>query len=121
MYNPRGLRLGNKVLRQRLKGPPLAAYYPRKVPGASDLNKIFGHQLYAWDEEAESHLEHLEGYALLARLRLLLWENADRHGHGQTQGERQGTAEEKDATKCRYGNVLHLLCLFGWHMLTPDL
>jgi small subunit ribosomal protein S33 len=61
VYNPKNLRLGNKVLRQRLKGVPLASYYPRKTPGVWDLNKLFGHHLYAWDEDVESHLEHLEG------------------------------------------------------------
>ncbi|KAF2095036.1 hypothetical protein NA57DRAFT_14750, partial [Rhizodiscina lignyota] len=30
-FNPEGLRLGNKVLRQRLRGPSMAAYYPRRI------------------------------------------------------------------------------------------
>lgn len=30
-FNPQGLRLGNKVLRQRLRGPSVAAYYPRRI------------------------------------------------------------------------------------------
>ncbi|KAL4860313.1 hypothetical protein BDV12DRAFT_181782 [Aspergillus spectabilis] len=36
-YNPEGLRLGNKVLRQRLRGPTLAAWYPRKTVSFRDL------------------------------------------------------------------------------------
>ncbi|CAF9913575.1 MAG: hypothetical protein GOMPHAMPRED_007968 [Gomphillus americanus] len=33
IFNPERLRLGNKILRQRLKGPSIAAYYPpRPVP-----------------------------------------------------------------------------------------
>ncbi|KAG9243360.1 mitochondrial ribosomal subunit S27-domain-containing protein [Calycina marina] len=40
-FNPEGLRLGNKVLRQRLKGPVLAAYYPRKISTLKDLRKAY--------------------------------------------------------------------------------
>ncbi|ERF76614.1 hypothetical protein EPUS_04434 [Endocarpon pusillum Z07020] len=40
-YNPDRLRTGNKVLRQRLRGPTLAAYYPRKTATLEDLKKVF--------------------------------------------------------------------------------
>merc|ERR1712093_264387 len=40
-FNPEALRLGNKVLRRRLKGPALAAYYPRKVATIKDLQKLY--------------------------------------------------------------------------------
>lgn len=33
--------MGNKVLRQRLKGPALAAYYPRKMSTLKDLRKAY--------------------------------------------------------------------------------
>ncbi|SZF05006.1 unnamed protein product [Blumeria hordei] len=57
-YNPDGLRLGNKVLRQRLKGPSVMAYYPRKVATLQDMNRCFPE----WEtpnEEEEERLEHL--------------------------------------------------------------
>lgn len=40
-FNPDRKRLGNKVLRQRLKGPVLAAYYPRKTVSFKDLQSIY--------------------------------------------------------------------------------
>ncbi|KAJ9642838.1 hypothetical protein H2201_005405 [Coniosporium apollinis] len=40
-FNPERLRLGNKVLRQRLRGPTLAAYYPRKVATLKDLQNLY--------------------------------------------------------------------------------
>ncbi|KAH8593216.1 mitochondrial ribosomal subunit S27-domain-containing protein [Bisporella sp. PMI_857] len=40
-FNPEGLRLGNKILRQRLKGPVIAEYYPRKMSTLKDLRKAF--------------------------------------------------------------------------------
>lgn len=55
-FNPERLRLGNKILRQRLKGPALAAYYPR-VPATitdmmKDMKKIEpGFETYTYDEE----------------------------------------------------------------------
>ncbi|CAK7197716.1 hypothetical protein SEUCBS139899_000364 [Sporothrix eucalyptigena] len=60
-YNPEGLRLGNKVLRQRLRGPALASYYPRKVVTIRDLQREFGPDLIAFDEEDEDRLESLAG------------------------------------------------------------
>ncbi|KAL2802900.1 mitochondrial ribosomal subunit S27-domain-containing protein [Aspergillus granulosus] len=36
-FNPDRLRLGNKVLRQRLRGPTLAAWYPKKTVSFRDL------------------------------------------------------------------------------------
>lgn len=61
VYNPEGLRIGTNILRQRLRGPAMAAYYPRKMPGLTDLNKIFGKHLYTWDEEVEGYFERLHG------------------------------------------------------------
>ncbi|KAI1002082.1 hypothetical protein K3495_g6124 [Podosphaera aphanis] len=57
-YNPEGLRLGNKVLRQRLRGPAVLAYYPRKVATLQDMNKCFPH-LETPNEEEEERLERL--------------------------------------------------------------
>lgn len=40
-FNPEGLRLGNKVLRQRLRGPALASWYPRKTVSFRDMQDTF--------------------------------------------------------------------------------
>ena len=60
-YNPEGVRMGNKVLRQRLRGPALASYYPRKAATIRDLQREFGPDLLAFDEWDEDRLEGLAG------------------------------------------------------------
>ncbi|KAK3397270.1 mitochondrial ribosomal subunit S27-domain-containing protein [Sordaria brevicollis] len=65
-FNPEGIRTGNKILRQRLKGPSLVAYYPRKNVGIRELQKEFAPLgLEVDDEVDEDRLEHLA--ALRAR------------------------------------------------------
>lgn len=61
-YNPLRLRTGNRVLRQRLRGPSIASYYPRRVATIKDLQKAyksFDEELETWDEYEEDRLEHL--------------------------------------------------------------
>ncbi len=53
--------MGNKILRQRLRGPALAAYYPRKVATWRDLKKEFGPHLVVWDEDDDEHMENIAG------------------------------------------------------------
>ncbi|KFZ04882.1 hypothetical protein V501_08888 [Pseudogymnoascus sp. VKM F-4519 (FW-2642)] len=55
-FNPEGVRTGNKILRQRLKGPALAAYYPRRVVTLNDLRKAYP-ELKTWNEKEEERLE----------------------------------------------------------------
>ncbi|RMD44461.1 hypothetical protein DV735_g748, partial [Chaetothyriales sp. CBS 134920] len=51
-FNPSQSRLGTKVLRQRLRGRTLAAYYPRRSATVGDLLKEFKRfGLEGWDEE----------------------------------------------------------------------
>ncbi|RQM04747.1 hypothetical protein DH86_00004056 [Scytalidium sp. 3C] len=59
VFNPEGLRTGNKILRQRLKGPILAAYYPRKVATFKDLQRKFP-DLDMYNEEEEERLEKIK-------------------------------------------------------------
>lgn len=60
-FNPEGQRLGNKILRQRLKGPILAAYYPRKSVTISDLQKdLQRYDLETIDEDEEDRLEDIQ-------------------------------------------------------------
>ena len=54
--------MGNKILRQRLRGPALAAYYPRKMVDLKDLTKEFGPALEFVDEDEEDRQESLALY-----------------------------------------------------------
>ncbi|KAA8625848.1 mitochondrial 37S ribosomal protein RSM27 [Pyrenophora tritici-repentis] len=57
-YNPERLRLGSRILHQRLKGPAVASYYPPRIGTISQLRKLYPeHQIL--DEEEEDWLEHL--------------------------------------------------------------
>ncbi|ROT43526.1 putative mitochondral 37S ribosomal protein S27 [Sodiomyces alkalinus F11] len=58
-YNPDGIRMGNKILRQRLRGPALAAYYPPKTATLQDVLNEFGPELTTFDEKEEDRLEHI--------------------------------------------------------------
>ncbi|KAI9903279.1 hypothetical protein N3K66_002631 [Trichothecium roseum] len=60
VYNPEGTRQGTKVLRQRLKGPALASYYPRKLATIKDVKKEFGPHLHTWDDAEEDRFEYIE-------------------------------------------------------------
>jgi len=61
-FNPEGVRMGNKILRQRLKGPAVAAYYPRKMATIKDVKREFGPVLATWDEGEEDRFEYIEEY-----------------------------------------------------------
>lgn len=61
-FNPTGIRAGNSVLRQRLRGPSVAAYYPRRMPTVADLNKAYKHwgeDFETWDDDEEDRLDSL--------------------------------------------------------------
>ncbi|OAQ80132.1 mitochondrial ribosomal subunit s27 domain-containing protein [Purpureocillium lilacinum] len=76
-FNPEGARMGNKVLRQRLKGPAVAAYYPRKTATIKDVKREFGPILATWDDAEEDRFEYIEEYA---------------------EAEREECAQEEDGT-----------------------
>jgi small subunit ribosomal protein S33 len=57
-FNPSRLRLGNKVLRQRLRGPVLAAYYPRKSATVTDM--LAGFKRFDLEGSDEDELDRLE-------------------------------------------------------------
>merc|ERR1712000_617893 len=51
-FNPNQQRLGNKILRARLRGPALAAYYPRRSTTVEDmLNRFKKFGLEGYNEE----------------------------------------------------------------------
>ncbi|TGJ83849.1 hypothetical protein E0Z10_g4918 [Xylaria hypoxylon] len=70
-YNPEGIRMGNKILRQRLRGPSLAKYYPPKGPTVNTLEKEFRSMgLEILNEEEEDRQEHLAGQVAYMLLRI---------------------------------------------------
>ncbi|KAK7948655.1 mitochondrial 37S ribosomal protein mS33 [Apiospora aurea] len=67
-YNPDGIRMGNKILRQRLRGPSLAKYYPPRGPSLNELLKDFKHlELEGVNEEFEDWQEHIAGFRASTR------------------------------------------------------
>lgn len=65
-YNPDGIRMGNKILRQRLRGPSLVKYYPPRGPDLNLMAKDFKkYGLEVIDEEEEDRQEHLAGQVSL--------------------------------------------------------
>ncbi|KAK2825688.1 hypothetical protein FQN49_007465 [Arthroderma sp. PD_2] len=65
-FNPQNLRLGNKILRQRLRGAALAAYYPRKSVTFRDLEDAYRPMgLETFDPEKLFHEEMSQMYDLL--------------------------------------------------------
>ncbi|KAI4119833.1 MAG: hypothetical protein LQ345_000300 [Seirophora villosa] len=60
-FNPGRTRTGNKVLRERLKGPSIAAYYPRRVATFKDLKNLYP-DLETWDDDEEDRLENIGLY-----------------------------------------------------------
>lgn len=58
VFNPTAERTGNKVLRQRLKGPSFSAYYPRRVVTFKDLQRVYP-QWEMYDEAEEDRTEHV--------------------------------------------------------------
>jgi hypothetical protein len=54
--------MGNKILRQRLRGPSLQKYYPPRGPTINTLEKEFKSMgLETLNEEEEDRQEHLAG------------------------------------------------------------
>ncbi|KXX81197.1 hypothetical protein MMYC01_201393 [Madurella mycetomatis] len=62
-FNPEGIRTGNKILRQKLKGPALASYYPRKLMTFRDFQKEF--EPLGLEIENGRELDRLEHIAAL--------------------------------------------------------
>ncbi|KAI1179900.1 mitochondrial ribosomal subunit S27-domain-containing protein [Nemania sp. FL0916] len=61
-YNPDRLRMGNKILRQRLRGPSLVKYYPPPGPGIREVERAFKDlELETWWEEEDDRLDYIEG------------------------------------------------------------
>ncbi|KIW09255.1 uncharacterized protein PV09_00178 [Verruconis gallopava] len=85
-FNPDRLRLGNKVLRQRLKGHILSKYYPPKVDVIQNLRKDYPDCLVP-DEREELRLEAVEA----------------KRARGKGAPKKRTAAESKKLTKRKPG------------------
>jgi len=59
VFNPTRARQGGKILRQRLRGPSMAAYYPRRVGTFRELMQRYP-QFESYDEDEEDRLENVQ-------------------------------------------------------------
>jgi small subunit ribosomal protein S33 len=57
-YNPDRVRLGSRILHQRLKGPAVASYYPPRIGTIPQLRALYP-QNEILDDKEEDWLEHL--------------------------------------------------------------
>lgn len=51
--------MGNKILRQRLRGPALASYYPRRTWTLREMQDLYGPELEIPNDDEEDRLEHI--------------------------------------------------------------
>ncbi|KAF2205588.1 hypothetical protein GQ43DRAFT_453044 [Delitschia confertaspora ATCC 74209] len=58
-YNPERLRLGTKILHQRLKGPSIASYYPPRIGTIKQLRRLYPEYDIS-DEKEDEWIEHLQ-------------------------------------------------------------
>lgn len=95
-FNPNGIRTGNKILRQRLRGPALAAYYPGRLPGIRDLQAAFAPlNLQCYDEKEDDRLQHIAGFVFALALGRSAWARPDQ---SQIESPWKGSAEEAEGT-----------------------
>ncbi|MCJ1272000.1 mitochondral 37S ribosomal protein S27 [Lobaria immixta] len=92
-YNPERIRTGNKILRERLKGPSIAEYYPRRAPTVRDLKKLFP-DLDTWDDDEEDRLEALTLFGFLKRKRSAK-EEEDQGRFEAIQGQEKGSGRNR--------------------------
>ena len=59
VFNPQNLRLGNKILRQRLKGSALASYYPPRFRVIQEMRRAYP-DWEVFDEQEIERVEKLE-------------------------------------------------------------
>ncbi|KAF2265464.1 hypothetical protein CC78DRAFT_185110 [Lojkania enalia] len=58
-YNPERLRMGTRILRERLKGTAVAEYYPPRIGTIKQLRSLYP-QYEIEDEKEEEWLEHMQ-------------------------------------------------------------
>jgi len=58
-FNPDRLRLGTKILHQRLRGSAVASYYPRRIGTTQDLRRLYP-DFDVVDEQEDDWLEKMK-------------------------------------------------------------
>ncbi|KAF2181858.1 cora-domain-containing protein [Zopfia rhizophila CBS 207.26] len=58
-FNPNRLRLGTKILHERLKGPSVASYYPPRIGTVKQLRRLYP-EYEIWDDKEQDWLEHMQ-------------------------------------------------------------
>lgn len=105
-YNPEGIRTGNKILRQRLKGPSLAAYYPKKMLKFRDFQEEFGQlELLIEDDSEIARLEHVAACVFVFNTPPYMSQPSD---NLQSQSSRERSTQEE----VRATGYVHIL--FGY-------
>ncbi|RPB02596.1 hypothetical protein L873DRAFT_1732889 [Choiromyces venosus 120613-1] len=88
-YNPQNLRTGNRVLRERLRGPALLDYYqPGRRVGVVDLRRHFPMMSFVDEQE---------------RQRLLDVQSKKARGKGAPKKKKEGNDKKKKARIMRGG------------------
>lgn len=77
-------------MRQRLKGPALASYYPRKVATIQDLQKLYPEFEDFIDEDEEDRLEQIKMFVVLL---VEIWHTLTVI---QSQSKRKGCPQEEE-------------------------
>lgn len=86
--------MGNKILRQKLKGPALASYYPRKVMTFRDFQKEFKPLELEIENEPElERLEHIAACVTSCRGRPVCQSNIS-----QSESSWERSAEEEEGS-----------------------
>ena len=78
-------------MRQRIKGPALAAYYPRKTATVQHIIKGFGPDWTSWDEKEVDRLEKIEQCA-----NTLAVSHDAATDDKQVEASRKGRAEQEE-------------------------
>ncbi|KAB8627262.1 hypothetical protein FH972_026095 [Carpinus fangiana] len=60
-FNPSNARTGNSVLRERLIGPAVASYYPKRPVSIKDIVRMFPE----WETFDEAEAERIDNIAIL--------------------------------------------------------
>lgn len=100
-FNPNGVRTGNKILRQRLKGQALLDYYPRRAATIKDMRRMWPDMEFP-DEHEEQRVAHVEKCACL--LRALALEICSGTGADVVRGtgrKREGRARQRRSGRSR--------------------
>merc|ERR1711874_764884 len=59
-YNPERIRLGSRILHQRLRGPAVASYYPPRIGTISQLRSLYPEHQIIDEEEDRRRVQEVQ-------------------------------------------------------------